>query len=356
MKNYKSIYLLTLISLLLLLSACSDSSPTTGNSSEKTVVEKVQDDPNETKEDEQANENPEAEEEFVLPTDVLQKGDQGDNVTAIQKALIKIGYEIPTTGTYDRESVWAITDLQIQSEDLMITGKYDEATKLVIEDYINQDSTVTSGVGLAYSEDKSLDAETVELNNPFEVLALINKQHALPADYIPSDLVFPDVPFPFVEDLPKKQIRQVAANALEKLFAAAEQEGLDLYAQSGFRSYETQEYLFASYVSNHGEEEANKFSARPGESEHQSGLAMDVTSPQVNFDLVIEFGDTKEGKWLRDHAAEYGFIIRYPKGKEDITGYQYEPWHIRYVGVKTATEIMERDITLEEYLEELGSK
>lgn len=82
---------------------------------------------------------------------------------------------------------------------------------------------------------------------------------------------------------------------------------------------------------------------------------MDVTSPQVNFDLVTEFGDTKEGKWLKDHAAEHGFIIRYPKGKEDITGYQYEPWHIRYVGVKTATEIMERDITLEEYLEELQS-
>ncbi|MBS3681449.1 D-alanyl-D-alanine carboxypeptidase family protein [Ornithinibacillus massiliensis] len=355
MKNYKSIYLLTLISLLILLSACSDSTPTTGDTSEKTSEEKVQDNPNPTKEDEQNAENPEAKEGFVLPTEDLQKGDQNDNVIGLQEALIKIGYEIPTTGTYDKETVWAITDLQIQSEDLMITGKYDEATRLVIEDYQDQESTVTSGEGLAYSEDKPLDEETVELSNPFEVLALINKQHALPADYVPADLVFPDVPFPFVEDLPKKQIRQVAADALEELFAAAEQEGLDLYAQSGFRSFETQEYLFASYVSNHGEEEANKFSARPGESEHQSGLAMDVTSPQVNFDLVIEFGDTKEGKWLKDHAAEYGFIIRYPKGKEDITGYQYEPWHIRYVGVKTASEIMERDITLEEYLEELQS-
>lgn len=146
-------------------------------------------------------------------------------------------------------------------------------------------------------------------------------------------------------------MRQAAAAALEELFQAAEEAELELFAQSGYRSYERQDSIFAANVQAHGEEAANNFSARPGESEHQSGLTMDVTSPAVDFDLVIEFGETEEGKWIKENAADYGFIIRYPEGKEDITIYQFEPWHLRYVGVKAAKEIMSQAITLEEYLE-----
>lgn len=95
---------------------------------------------------------------------------------------------------------------------------------------------------------------------------------------------------------------------------------------------------------------ANQTSAKPGESEHQTGLAMDVSSPSVNFQLTQYYGHTREGKWLVENAPKHGFIIRYPEGKEYITGYNYEPWHIRYVGKNAAEFIMNENITLEEYL------
>ena len=114
------------------------------------------------------------------------------------------------------------------------------------------------------------------------------------------------------------------------MFDAAEKEDIILYARSGYRSYDTQVQLFKNYAANHGEEAANKYSARPGESEHQTGLVMDVTSESVNLQITSDFGETKEGKWVKENAHNYGFIIRYPEGKSDITGYVYEPWHLRF--------------------------
>lgn len=126
--------------------------------------------------------------------------------------------------------------------------------------------------------------------------------------------------------------------------------GIELAAVSGFRSYERQAAIFANAVQRKGEVEANRVSARPGQSEHQTGLAMDVSSASVGYALVEAFGETVEGKWLAQNAPKYGFIIRYPKGKEHITGYRYEPWHLRYVGVEHAMKISQRGLTLEEYL------
>src|SRR5699024_4260346 len=126
-----------------------------------------------------------------------------------------------------------------------------------------------------------------------------------------------------------------------------------LNAQTEYRTYNKNEDIFDAYVEEHGEDEANNFSARPGESEHQSGLTMDVTSEDVDFQLTVEFAETEEGKWLKENAAEFGFIIRYPEDKEDITEYQYEPWHLRYVGKKAAEEMVKKGLTLEEYLEEV---
>ena len=350
MINIKGFYILIISCFLLFLAACSQNTDrVVENGSSDSISEN---EPIDEQDTETEVEEPIVE-ELVLPSQELQKGDKGKDILALQKALTKIGYEITSSEIYDQELVWAITDFQLQSEELLASGIYDKETSSALKSLIEQELTITPGEGLKFKQDEFLDDDTVVIGNPYDVLALVNKQHALPKDYVPSDLIFPDVRFPFVEELPKKQMREVAANALEKLFADAEQESLDLYAQSGYRSYERQDVLFASYVSNHGEEEANIFSAKPGESEHQSGLTMDVTSPHVNNTLVVEFGETKEGIWLEEHAAEYGFIIRYPKGKEDVTGYQYEPWHLRYVGVKAATDMMERGITLEEYLDEI---
>jgi zinc D-Ala-D-Ala carboxypeptidase len=189
------------------------------------------------------------------------------------------------------------------------------------------------------------------VQNLDDMLIVANKERNLPEDYEPADLVIPNVPFPFKENLPKKKMRKEAAESVEVLFKAAEEQGLALLAQSGYRSYDTQVSIFAYNEDQFGEEKANQTSAQPGQSEHQTGLSLDVTSPLVNYELVEKFGETKEGKWVAENAHKYGFIIRYPKGKEKITGYQYEPWHLRYVGIEHAKEIHERGITLEEYLQ-----
>ncbi|MFC5528531.1 M15 family metallopeptidase [Cohnella yongneupensis] len=189
------------------------------------------------------------------------------------------------------------------------------------------------------------------VTNAESTLVLANKKRNLPADYEPSDLVIPNVPFAFSDNSPKKQLRQVAADALESLFAAAKEDSIDLKVVSGYRSYKTQQSLFAYYVSKHGEEAAARFSAHAGQSEHQTGLALDVSSASVGYGLEESYGETLEGKWLVAHAAEHGFIIRYPKDKEDITGYSYEPWHIRYVGTDVAKQVMDKGITLEEFFD-----
>lgn len=196
-----------------------------------------------------------------------------------------------------------------------------------------------------------IDNESKKMvNNLDDILILVNKERNLPSDYKPRDLVIPNVRFSFEGEDQKKYMRQEAALALEELFKEGEKEEIILYAVSGYRSYARQEVLFNNRVQKDGIEEANKLVARPGQSEHQTGLAMDVSSKSVLLSLDEDFGNTKEGIWLKENAHRFGFIIRYLKDKEDITGYSYEPWHIRYVGKDAAKEIYEKGITLEEYL------
>lgn len=189
------------------------------------------------------------------------------------------------------------------------------------------------------------------VTNPESMLVLVNKKRELSSAYAPDDLVKPDVEFSFSGDSPKQKMRKTAANALEKLFAGAKKDGITLKAVSGYRSYATQKSIFTRNADLKGEEVANRTSARPGQSEHQTGLAMDVSSASANYELEQKFGQTKEGKWLAAHCAEYGFIIRFLKGEEDVTGYSYEPWHVRYVGKDAAKQIMKQGVTLEAYLE-----
>ena len=198
---------------------------------------------------------------------------------------------------------------------------------------------------------QNMDGKDV-IQNPQNTLALVNKLFGLPGDYIPGDLVRPDVPFSFGEaKLEKSLMRQEAADALEEMFAGARNDGIELAAVSGYRSYGRQETLFNAEVNKVGEEKALQAVARPGSSEHQTGLTMDISSKTNNFNLDEQFGRTKEGVWLAHNAHKYGFVLRYPRGKEDLTGYMYEPWHFRYVGIKAATEMYENDWTLEEYFE-----
>ena len=200
--------------------------------------------------------------------------------------------------------------------------------------------------------EKPVDNDIVIIESPEVYDVLVNKKRTLPKTYIPEDLV-KVTEVPTVLDNPEiNQLREVAYNALKELFEAAkEEQSYQLYARSGYRSYGTQASLYNSYVANRGQAAADKFSAKPGQSEHQTGLSMDITCEAMNFQLDDTFGETDEGKWVAENAHRFGFIIRYPKGKEDITGYMYEPWHIRYLGNELAKEVYESGLTLEEYFE-----
>ncbi|WP_249529467.1 M15 family metallopeptidase [Paenibacillus brevis] len=200
------------------------------------------------------------------------------------------------------------------------------------------------------NEEKQPDpADQVDFSDAQSVTVLVNKEYALPEDYEPSDLVYPDVRFTFSEKIEKRMMRSEAAAALEKLFDGAEEDGIYLAGVSAYRSHSTQTSLFNRYVKKDGLEKAKTYSAVPGHSEHETGLAIDVSGSDGKCAAEDCFGDTKEAEWLAKHATEYGFIIRYPEGKEGITGYKYEPWHLRYVGTEISSDIAERGITLEEY-------
>ena len=135
-------------------------------------------------------------------------------------------------------------------------------------------------------------------------------------------------------------------NAFNKMQADAATQGIELSIVSGYRSYSRQNTLYNNYVARDGKVAADTYSARAGHSEHQTGLAADINS------LYQSFINTVEGQWLNNNCYKYGFIIRYPQGKESITGYMYEPWHIRYVGVDIATKLYNNGnwLSLEEYL------
>lgn len=200
------------------------------------------------------------------------------------------------------------------------------------------------------------DGDRSVVTNAESVTAIVNKERSLPEGYEPDDLVEPNVPFSFDGPHEKRHLRKEAATALEELFAAAEEDGIELRAVSGYRSYKRQVSVYNSSVERNGEEYASRVSAKPGYSEHQTGLAIDVSSPSVGNVIEEVFGDSEEGKWLEEHAPEYGFVIRYLKDREDVTGYVYEPWHIRYVGKELAPDIAESGLTLEEYFDEANIK
>jgi len=178
---------------------------------------------------------------------------------------------------------------------------------------------------------------------------VVDKGRRLPASYTPSDLVSPNVPLAESGEAENMHITQKAAGALARLVGDAKKQGVSLRLISGYRSYATQQEVYAAYVASDGQAKADTYSARPGYSEHQTGLAADLGASDGKCDLEICFGDTPAGKWLAANAYKYGFIIRYKEDQTDKTGYQYEPWHVRYVGAGLAAQIESSGQTLEEF-------
>lgn len=192
--------------------------------------------------------------------------------------------------------------------------------------------------------------EAVPLDTiPGSITVLVNRKYLLPSSYTPTDLIETKIRFNFNYSSDKRKLRKEAAKSLEKMFKAAEKKKIILYGVSGYRSYARQKQIYDLNVARRGKSATDTVSARPGSSEHQTGLTIDISAQSVGCQLSQAFGDTKEGKWVAKNAHKYGYIVRYPDGKSKITGYHYEPWHIRYVGIPVATYLYKNKLTLEEY-------
>ncbi len=232
------------------------------------------------------------------------------------------------TGYYDE--LWTTSDANVATVDNVgnITAVGEGTCKIIVTDK----NTKAYGE-IAVTVKKLPDSLKVENGFTYTKegnILIANKSYALPSTYNPGGLT---------DD---------TYNAFVQLQQAAAAENLNLWNESGFRTYEYQNIIYYGYPEN----ERDTYSARPGHSEHQTGMAIDVNNPRDAFN------GTPEAIWLKEHCHEYGFIIRYPEGKQSITGYKYEPWHIRYVGVEMAQKIREEgerrgdpNITLEEYFD-----
>lgn len=218
----------------------------------------------------------------------------------------------------DKSEIWTSSDTSVAVVDGLgnITAVSEGSCTVTVTSAQNPsvcaevEVTVTAGAELTY----------------IDGILIVNKTYALPADYAPG-------------------VNAEAQAAFDEMQADAEAEGLNIYISSGFRSYDYQAGLYQRYVDKDGKAEADRYSARPGHSEHQTGLAFDLNS------IDNSFAETAEGKWVRRNCYKYGFIIRYPSDKEDVTGYMWEPWHIRYLGKDTAQAVYDSGLCLEEYLD-----
>ncbi len=197
------------------------------------------------------------------------------------------------------------------------------------------DDTIITYVNIGLDHEFYTEMEDVDMTDG--ILVICNKYHILKKDFVP-DLVS-------LSGYGGGQMQREAAKYFKMMVDAAKKDNIKIYNVSGYRSYSTQNTLYTNYSKRDGKAKADTYSARPGSSEHQTGLASDINTASSS----AHFEKTKEYKWLINNSYKYGFILRYPEGKTFITGYKYEPWHYRYVGTEIANIIHEKDITYEEY-------
>ncbi len=195
------------------------------------------------------------------------------------------------------------------------------------------------------------DKKQLSLEDPNSIWVIVNKRRALPPGYAPADLMTPAVALRLGSGAEEMKMRKESGTALKDMFAAAKAEGLNLLLASGYRSEASQKALHARYVTEKGAQAADLDSARAGYSEHQTGLAVDVGRADHKCEIAACFAATPEGQWVAKNAYKYGFVIRYKDGSQAITGYIYEPWHLRYVGKDLAKVIQEGGQTLEEFFD-----
>lgn len=246
-----------------------------------------------------------------------------EDITASDNSKENIKLEI--VGEYDTEKAGTY-ELYYYAKDSN-DNEVKEPFKLIVKENTNikfsksnKGYTIKSYYGITYIDD----------------VIIANKTYSLPSNYVPSNLVTINGYIRVVD---------YVRDAFNELKSDATSLGLNIYASSGYRSYSDQNYIYNNYVSMDGKDNADTYSARAGYSEHQTGLVIDLNTVDSSFD------GTNESNWVKDNCYKYGFVIRYPKGKDNITGYMYEPWHIRYVGKDLAKKLYNNGdwITFEEY-------
>lgn len=208
------------------------------------------------------------------------------------------------------------------------------------EKKLNYEDVVTYvNIGLDYS----YYSNVIKIDNQDDLLVLVNKYHSLASDYVPKDL---EQINSIYNRGSNNKLKHVARVAFEKMCEAAFKDGIKIYSGSAYRSYNYQLNLYNNYVNMDGKTKADTYSARAGYSEHQTGLALDILNAQLDY---ISASD-KEYTWLVNNSYKYGFILRYPLGKENVTGYMYEEWHFRYVGEDIALKLHDSNLTYDEYM------
>ena len=258
---------------------------------------------------------------------LLEKGYSADEINQIYEYMSNKNIaKILTNNKVDLSEFYQISNFDFDKIDRYLTYQASggiEMKQAVTEVNLNLDTDFYSNI------------ETIV--EPSSVTVLVNKFHALPSDYVPNDLV--EIP-----SFPNLQIKDDAVDDFENLLAAAKLDNVIIIPYSTYRSYDYQKGLYNKYLQTDSQEEVDTYSARPGHSEHQTGLALDVRSSSHWSNLT-----DSDYEWMLNNSYKYGFIIRYPKDNSRITGYQEEPWHLRYIGIEHATKVHELGITFDEY-------
>lgn len=255
-------------------------------------------------------------------------------------------YLVNNPDTSISEAIGDTLDASINSSQNEDDKTYNPDTSEYDDTKINEDED-SNEMTQPYNE-PFVPATEMDLD-PSSITFFVNKEFDMPKNYVPDDLVIPNVIFDTPAYEERKLLRKEAASALEALFSASLEDNLELVAVSGYRSYARQHKIFTSNIFLKGKSHTLRYSAVPGTSEHQTGLAIDVSSKELRNRLITRFSSTKEGIWLAENSHKFGFIIRYPEDKTELTGYAYEPWHIRYVGIPLANYLFTEKMILEEY-------
>lgn len=264
--------------------------------------------------------------EVVSDNDIITKSLSDNSINDVKDNVVSENV-VPDSSISDNNVVSG-NDI-ISSNMVEIPSLYEEVDKSDSHEVLAEDNVSSSNMFTSVNPDGTEVAHIMEVKNGItyvDGIMIVNKCYPLPSTYNPGGIL-PEV-----------------TNAFAKMQAKAAQEGLRIYISSGFRNYNRQVRLYNYYIKRDGKDAADTFSARPGYSEHQTGLTVDLNS------ISDSFSRTPEAKWVAEHAHEYGFIVRFPQGKEAITGYKYESWHLRYLGVENATKVYNSGLCLEEFL------